>query len=77
MLNVVEFGRHVSRPTADLNVHEAQELMNDLFCDPTSFPLFCCIALFLYFEMYLEHDNKDIHIHIVYSRCYFASCRPL
>ena len=30
MLNVVEFGRHDSRPTAGLNVHEAQELMNDL-----------------------------------------------
>ena len=30
MINVVEFGRHDSRPTADLNVHEAQELMHDL-----------------------------------------------
>ena len=30
MLNVVEFGRHDSRPTAGLNVQEAQELMNDL-----------------------------------------------
>ena len=30
MLNVVEFGRHDSRPTAGLNTHGAQELMNDL-----------------------------------------------
>ena len=30
MLNVVEFGRHDSRPTAGLNVHEAHEMMNDL-----------------------------------------------
>ena len=30
MLNVVEFARHNSRPTAGLNVNGAQELMNDL-----------------------------------------------
>ena len=30
MLNVVEFGRHDSRRTADLDFHEAQELMIDL-----------------------------------------------
>ena len=32
MLNVVEFGRHDSRaiPRASINVHETQELMNDL-----------------------------------------------
>ena len=34
MLNVVvEFGRHDSRPTAGLNVHEAHEMMNDLCCN--------------------------------------------
>ena len=33
MLNVVEFGRHDSMPTAGLNVHEAQELMHDLCSD--------------------------------------------
>ena len=34
MLNVVEFGRHDtddSRPTVGLNVHEAHEMMNDLY----------------------------------------------
>ena len=30
MLNVIEFGRHDSRPTAGLNSYEAQELMIDL-----------------------------------------------
>ena len=30
MLNVVEFGRSDSRPTAGLDFHETQELMTDL-----------------------------------------------
>ena len=33
MLNVVEFGRHDSRPTASLISLEAQELMNELCCN--------------------------------------------
>ena len=58
MLNVVEFGRHDSRPTAGLNSHEEHELIFVLqlvfHCSVS------CTALFLYFEMYLEYENKDI-----------------